>query len=145
MRLDREEIATLIPHAGAMCLLDGVIHWDSGTVRCVSGRHRLPDNPLRRAGALGCLCGIEFAAQAMALHGRLASAGEARPRMGYLVSLRDVVCRVARLDRIAGDLVITAERLTGEEREALYRFVVESGEMALLEGRAAVMLAVAPP
>ena len=144
MRLDHEEIAALIPHAGVMCLLDGVIHWDRGSVRCVSGRHRLPDNPLRRAGALGGLSGIEFAAQAMALHGRLTAAGEARPRMGYLVSLRDVVCRAARLDGIADDLVITAERLAGEEHEALYRFAVESGGLRLLEGRAAVMLTVVP-
>jgi predicted hotdog family 3-hydroxylacyl-ACP dehydratase len=145
MRLDREEIAALIPHAGAMCLLDRVIDWDSGSVRCVSGRHRLPDNPLARAGALGGLCGIEFAAQAMALHGRLAGTGDARPRMGYLVSLRDVTCRMARLDRIAGDLVITAERLAGEESEALYRFAIESAGARLLEGRATVLLAVPPP
>jgi predicted hotdog family 3-hydroxylacyl-ACP dehydratase len=128
-----------------MCLLDNVTDWDSGWVRCVSRRHRLPDNPLRRTGGLGGLCGIEFAAQAMALHGRLAGAGEAGPRMGYLVSLRDVTCRVARLDRIAGDLVITAQRLAGEEREALYRFAVESGDATLLEGRATVLLAVPPP
>jgi predicted hotdog family 3-hydroxylacyl-ACP dehydratase len=145
MRLLREDIAALIPHAGAMCLLDGVIDWDTERVRCVSTRHRATDNPLRRADGLGGLSGIEFAAQAMALHGRLAADGGERPQAGYLVSLRDVVCRAPRLDRIEGELVISAERLVGDEREALYHFAVEGGGAVLLDGRAAVILRAPPP
>jgi predicted hotdog family 3-hydroxylacyl-ACP dehydratase len=145
MRLAREDIAALIPHSGAMCLLDGVIDWDRDKVRCVSARHRATDNPLRRAGMLGGLSGIEFAAQAMALHGRLAAAGGERPPAGFLVSLRDVVCRAPRLDNIEGDLVISAERLAGDERKALYRFDVEGDGAVLLDGRAAVILAASLP
>ena len=145
MPLARADIAALIPHSGAMCLLDGVVDWDSDKVRCVSARHRATDNPLRRSGMLGGLSGIEFAAQAMALHGRLAAAGGDRPTAGYLVSLRDVICRSPRLDRIEGDLVISAERLVGDESEALYRFAVEGGGAVLLEGRAAVILTAPPP
>ena len=145
MQLAREDIAALIPHSGAMCLLDGVIVWDSDKVRCVSACHRATDNPLRRRGMLGGLSGIELAAQAMALHGRLAAAGGERPRAGYLVSLRDVVCRAPRLDCIDGDLVISAERLAGDERQALYRFAVEGGGAVLLDGRAAVILTAPPP
>ena len=145
MRLRREDIAALIPHSGAMCLLDGVIDCNSDKIRCVSARHRATDNPLRRKGMLGGLSGIELAAQAMALHGRLAAAGGERPAAGYLVSLRDVVCRAPHLDRIDGDLVISAERVAGDEREALYRFAVEGGGALLLDGRAAVMLTAPPP
>ncbi len=144
MRLAREDIAALIPHSGAMCLLDGVIDWNSHNIRCVTVRHRATDNPLRRGGVLGGLSGIEFAAQAMALHGRLAAGGGERPAAGYLVSLRDVVCRAPRLDHIDGDLVISVERLAGDEREALYRFAVAGGDGVLLDGRAAVVLT-APP
>ncbi|HEV2551689.1 MAG TPA: hypothetical protein VGU20_30550 [Stellaceae bacterium] len=145
MQLDREDIAALIPHSGAMCLLDRVVDWDSDNVRCVSARHRATDNPLRRRGMLGGLSGIELAAQAMALHGRLAAVGGERAPAGYLVSLRDVVCRAPRLDRVGGDLVVSAERLAGDEREALYRFAVEGGGVVLLEGRAAVILTAPPP
>ena len=35
--VDRDTIATMIPHAGAMCLLDGVLGWDETSVRCVPG------------------------------------------------------------------------------------------------------------
>jgi predicted hotdog family 3-hydroxylacyl-ACP dehydratase len=94
---------------------------------------------------LGGLSGIELAAQAMALHGRLAAAGGERPPAGYLVSLRDVVCRAPRLDCIDGDLVISAERLAGDERQALYRFAVEGGGAVLVDGRAAVILTAPPP
>ncbi|TMH48667.1 MAG: hydroxymyristoyl-ACP dehydratase, partial [Betaproteobacteria bacterium] len=34
MLISREAIATMIPHAGSMCLLDGVISWDASRIRC---------------------------------------------------------------------------------------------------------------
>ena len=90
MMIGRDEIAGMIPHAGTMCLLDGVLDWDQASIRCVSTRHRAEDNPLRRAGHLNAICGIEFAAQAMAVHGRLAGGVNRKPTAGFLASLRDV-------------------------------------------------------
>jgi predicted hotdog family 3-hydroxylacyl-ACP dehydratase len=145
MLLDHVQIADLIPHAGAMCLLDGVLQWDAASIRCCSRRHLALDNPLRRAGGLGTLCGIEFAAQAMALHGRLAAGVGGPPRAGYLASLRDVTCRRQRLDLLKEDLVVVAERLAGDEGQALYRFAIDCGGVELLAGHAAVLLAVSPP
>ena len=54
-----------------MCLLDEVLTWDATQIRCRSATHRVPDNPLRAHGRLGAVCGIEYAAQAMAVHGAL--------------------------------------------------------------------------
>src|SRR3546814_8682964 len=48
----RERIAALIPHQGEMCLWDGVVEWDAGSIRLRGGRHRDPANPLRSAGRL---------------------------------------------------------------------------------------------
>ncbi len=45
--MTKAEIAGLIPHAGAMCLLDGVLEWDEQRVRCVAHSHRDAANPLR--------------------------------------------------------------------------------------------------
>jgi predicted hotdog family 3-hydroxylacyl-ACP dehydratase len=145
MTIDRERIAALIPHAGAMCLLDRVLHWDQESIRCLSLRHRAADNPLRRAGRLAAICGIEFAAQAMAVHGRLAGGLEDGPRGGYLASLREVTCRQARLDLLEGELVIDARRLTGDERQAIYHFALGCAGLEVLSGRAAVVLDFAPP
>ncbi len=72
MRLDRAWIERHIPHHGRMCLLDEVIEWNAEHIRCRSGTHRMADHPLRSHGRLGSACGIEYAAQAMAVHGALA-------------------------------------------------------------------------
>jgi predicted hotdog family 3-hydroxylacyl-ACP dehydratase len=138
--ISRDKIAALIPHAGRMCLLDRVIEWSPTAIRCVSQQHHAPDNPLRSHGRLGAACGVEFAAQAMALHGRLCAAATDAPRHGYLASLRQLTCRCGRLDLIAADLVIDAERLAGDERQAMYQFTLRGDGTELVSGRAAVVL-----
>ena len=76
--LDRAAIAARIPHHGTMCLLDAVDAWDSESIRCRATSHRDPANPLRDAGSLPATAAIEYAAQAMAVHGALL-APAARP------------------------------------------------------------------
>jgi predicted hotdog family 3-hydroxylacyl-ACP dehydratase len=138
--LGKAEIARVIPHAGAMCLLDEVLSWDAATIRCASRTHRDPDNPLRSRGELPALCGIEYAAQAMAVHGGLAGMVAAKPRAGYLISVRDLVCRERRLDNLEGDLVVEAEQLMGGALGVMYRFSISVGEAEVLSGRATVVL-----
>jgi predicted hotdog family 3-hydroxylacyl-ACP dehydratase len=138
--VSKEEIAGMIPHAGVMCLLEGVVFWDANRIRCVSGTHRDPHNPMRTDGGLPALCGIEYAAQAMAVHGGLGGAVGARPKTGYLASLRAVVCLRRRLDDLAGDLIVDAERLMGEGNRVMYRFNVRVGSVDVLGGRAMVIL-----
>ncbi len=130
----------MIPHAGAMHLLDGVLSWDADRIRCLSRSHRDRQNPLRMDGRLSAVCGIEYAAQAMAVHGVLAGNVGKRPRMGYLASLREVNCGRATLDDLEGDLIVAAERLMGEESHVIYSFEVSVGEVEVLRGRAAVVL-----
>jgi predicted hotdog family 3-hydroxylacyl-ACP dehydratase len=89
---------------------------------------------------LPAVCGIEYAAQAMATHGGLAGSTRGRPRAGYLASLRDVVCRRDRLDDLDGDLVVDAERVLGDEGRVIYEFKVWVGKLEVLSGRAAVVL-----
>ena len=119
MRLGKAEIAAMIPHAGRMCLLDEVERWSEAAIRCISRSHRDADNPLRAGAELPALCGIEYAAQAMAVHGRLSAAVGERPRAGYSGSVGDVVCRVRRLDELEHDLVIEADRLAGDGARVL--------------------------
>jgi predicted hotdog family 3-hydroxylacyl-ACP dehydratase len=138
--LNREWIATHIPHQGSMCLLDTVVEWSPERIRCASGSHRRPDNPLREGDRLGAACGIEYAAQAMAVHGALVAGDDAPPRQGFLASVRGVDLNVARLDDIEGDLDVEAERLSGDDNNILYRFEVWGDDKLLLAGRAAVIL-----
>ncbi len=140
MRLSRAEIAELIPHAGAMCLLDGVLDWDASHIRCMSRSHRDAGNPLRVDGHLPALCGVEYAAQAMAVHGGLAGATRGKPRAGYLASLRDVACRRGRLDDLDGDLIVEAEQEAADGTRVIYSFTLRVGAVEVLSGRAAVVL-----
>jgi len=140
--LNKQEIAARIPHAGSMCLLDSVVHWDAETILCSTQSHRDSANPLREADRLGVACGVEYAAQAMAIHGALLAglSEESRPRAGFLASMRDVQLYVSRLDDVADALSIEATRLTGDGQSILYSFSVRSGEQLMLSGRAAVVL-----
>jgi predicted hotdog family 3-hydroxylacyl-ACP dehydratase len=138
--LDRDWIASRIPHQGTMCLLDGVKSWDAEGIQCVASSHRAPENPLRAHGRLGAACGIEYAAQAMAVHGALlAPADTGAPRAGFLVSVRGVQVNVARLDDIAEDLLVQARLIMNSENNMLYQFNVSAAGRLLLEGRAAIV------
>lgn len=140
MLIDRARIATLIPHAGAMCLLDEVECCDDAGIVCLASSHRSPDNPLRRNGRLGILCGIEYAAQAMALHAALGAPSQGTPARGYLASLRSVSFSQDRLDLVPGDLTTEASCLHRETGRAVYGFEVTDGNHCLLSGRAIVVL-----
>ena len=142
--LSREGIALRIPHQGRMCLLERVVDWNSERIECAAASHRVADNPLRAHGRLGIACGIEYAAQAMALHGALIgeAAGQqgASPRAGYLASVRDVRLLAERLDDVAGELTVRAERMMGDANHIVYRFELAAGARPLLSGRATVVL-----
>jgi predicted hotdog family 3-hydroxylacyl-ACP dehydratase len=146
--LGRDEIARRIPHQGNMCLLDTVLAWDNDFIRCETRSHLAAQHPLRAHGRLGAACGIEYAAQAMAVHGarvaeRLDSdtAGAAAPpRAGYLASVRTVILHVERLDTVEGPLTVNAQRITGDANTVLYSFDLQAGGQALLSGRAVVVL-----
>ena len=139
MHLDRRWIQDHIPHQGGMCLLDEVLSWDIIRTRCRASSHRSPRNPLRSNGRLGAACGIEYAAQTMAVHGALvaSTSGKAAPR-GLLASVRGVQLLVDRLDQVEGDLVTLVERVAGDQSSALYDFSLSANQVVLIRGRAAI-------
>ena len=145
-------MASLVPHAGAMCLLDRVIDWDEDGIRCeatVADRH-----PLKVGTRLPATALIEYAAQAMAAHGRLttladgaarAGAGGSdggRPRPGRLVGLRGIDLAVRWVDHRR--LQVLVRRLGGDSANVLYGFEVlgtdGTDDTRLASGRAFVTL-----
>jgi predicted hotdog family 3-hydroxylacyl-ACP dehydratase len=140
MMLDQDAIRRLIPHQGAMCLLDTVEYWDDERVVCRTRQHLSPTNPLLASARLSSIDGVEFAAQAMAVHGGLLAPAQAPPVMGLLVSLRDCMLHSARLDNIRSPLDIEARRIMGNSEVSSYDFIVRADALALIEGRASVLL-----
>jgi predicted hotdog family 3-hydroxylacyl-ACP dehydratase len=139
--LDHHGIAARVPHSGNMCLLHSLLHWSAGSIHCTATSHADPDNPLRTGGALLSANAIEYAAQAMALHGGLCATEASLPQAGFLASVRSVRLWVPRLDTVAGPLHVQATQLAGDSRQAMYSFVLlsDSGN-TLVDGRATVVL-----
>jgi len=123
-----------------MCLLDRVVACSPTAIDCLAVSHRDPANPLRADGRLGAANGIEYAAQAMAVHGALLAGQTGAPRQGYLTSVRSVGLHVSRLDDLPQALEIHAERLSGDANHILYQFSLSHAGQLLLDGRAAVVL-----
>jgi len=141
MILAKEQWQHLIPHRGAMCLLDAVVGWDEQKIHARAVSHRRSDNPLRSDGLLRSVHLCEYAAQAMAIHGGLLAQRAGSVALpGLLVSLRGVSLHVARIDELAGALEVYAEKLLDGGSSWQYGFRVEHAGMQLAEGRAAVMV-----
>ena len=145
--LGHDAIAALIPHSGTMCLLARLERWDLQRIVCTATDHRAATHPLRTRSGLLSPCAIEYAAQAMALHGALIGQAAGAPATpGYLASARNVQLHVLRLDDLpaaAGvpdELRIEATRTAGDAQQILYAFSVSHAGSTVAEGRAAVVL-----
>jgi len=150
--LDRDAISRLIPHGGPMCLLSRLDEWDTTHIVCSADNHRDPHHPLRTRSGLLASASIEYAAQAMALHGALiAQASRQDVKAGYLASVRSTQLHTLRLDDLPAadpdELHVEATRQAGDAQQILYAFSIRHAGRTLAEGRAAVVLntPVSPP
>jgi predicted hotdog family 3-hydroxylacyl-ACP dehydratase len=141
LKPDHAWIEQHIPHQGNMCLLDRVEAWNDDVISCRAVSHHQNANPLRTHGQLAAVCGIEYAAQAMAVHGALLAPQESTTvKFGYLVSVRGAQLYVPRLDDIGAELEIEASCITRSENNLLYQFSIRAAGKLLLEGRATVIV-----
>ena len=139
--MTKAALCRLIPHHGTMCLLDRVEQWDDTSLVCTTASHRDATNPLRRDNQLEAICGLEYAAQAMAVHvGLLEQRKGRRLGMGYLGAVKNLTLRATRLDDVKGDLTVQATRLVGEGGSFIYAFRLSADRQELLDGRASIFL-----
>jgi predicted hotdog family 3-hydroxylacyl-ACP dehydratase len=139
--IDQAGIRTLIPHAADMCLLESVVAWDDATITCESSTHRRANHPLQREGKLSSIHLVEYAAQAMAIHGGLVArkGGADGARPGMLTALRDCALHVERIDDVDGTLTIFARKLIAQGGSSMYQFEVSAQKKKLAEGRVSVI------
>jgi predicted hotdog family 3-hydroxylacyl-ACP dehydratase len=140
-----EALELLLPHAGRMRLIAEVLERNEQTIECRAINHRDADHPLRTEVGLPAVCGLEYGAQAMAIHGALIAGYQEKPRAGLLVAAHELTWSIERLDTIASDLLIRATRLLGSAQQVAYGFEIReirAGAAALVSGRASVMLSV---
>ncbi|MFN2334682.1 MAG: hypothetical protein ABR550_09700 [Wenzhouxiangellaceae bacterium] len=132
-----EHIESLLPHAGAMVLIDEVVEHDRQQIHCRARINGLADHPLARDGILPATALVEYAAQAMAVHGTLAGRPGDPPQAGRLAGLSAL--------NLAGDRVempalidVHVTRVGGDTSGAVYAFRILTGQLVLASGRATV-------
>lgn len=136
------EIYERIPHDGAMRLLEAVVFWDDKLILCSASSHRDPKHPLRDNGALSSVHALEYAAQAIAVHGSLLMPDGRNPRLQlvYVGTFRGVEMHPGNLDD--GDsavLRISATRVASLPNGWNYEFCVASKNLVFVRGTTVVV------
>jgi predicted hotdog family 3-hydroxylacyl-ACP dehydratase len=136
------EIYGRIPHGGAMRLLDAVVFWDDKSILCAASSHRDPKHPLRDDGALSSVHALEYAAQAIAVHGSLLMPDGRNQRLElvYVATFRGVEMHPGDLDEGDGaTLRISATRVASLPSGWNYEFSVASEHLVLARGNTVVV------
>jgi len=140
--IKHEELCNLIPHSFDMCLLDHVESWDEDSIVCYSNSHLLEANPLYRENSLSSIHLIEYAAQAMAVHGGLHDRAQGlQMTSGYLAALRNVTIHLCELNKLQNILCIEATKVLSQGGNMIYNFSVSTEDNKLISGRATVIAA----
>lgn len=138
--IEHEELCSLIPHSFDMCLLDRVESYDDNTITCLSRSHLEETNPLRRNETLSSIHLLEYAAQAMAVHGGINDREKGlKMSEGYLASLRDIKIELCEIDKLQEELRIVATKILSQGGNMIYSFTVNSETNTLVSGRATVV------
>jgi predicted hotdog family 3-hydroxylacyl-ACP dehydratase len=135
--LGRADIVRLIPHQGAMCLLDEVVSWDEAMIVCRTGSHLRADNPLLGPDGLSALCGVEYGMQAAALHGALVDPGR---KPAYLAAIRGLLMPVEKpFSPFGGAISVFASREHADAAGMIYAFrIADAEDETLVAGRGVV-------
>lgn len=138
------DIVSLLPHGEPMVLLAAIESWDAQTMCCSAQSHLAMDNPLRQDGILSVYAGVEYAAQAQALHARLTARAQddTSPRKGFVAVASRLEAQVRDLDEIAAPLRIELVQLAVNAQSSLYQFSLIAAGRPLLQGE---LLAVRAP
>jgi predicted hotdog family 3-hydroxylacyl-ACP dehydratase len=142
MKLARAEIERLVPHAGAMCLLDCVTQWSPASISCTSPAPAA-GHPLAGKRGVPAIVATEYAAQATAVHGALIEDANA-PRAGMLATLMDVQLATATIPSDGGPLAIRVDLLGRSAAGCMYSFEVGTARATIASGRLLVALAEIP-
>jgi predicted hotdog family 3-hydroxylacyl-ACP dehydratase len=115
------DVEGLIPQAGVARLVEAVLELREDGIDCAG---RVPStHPMAREGEVPAFLGLELAAQAAAVFEALRrreKGGHANPRVGFLVSLRDVRIDL-RTFPVEASLVASIRSLGGAASLALYQ------------------------
>lgn len=135
MLIQRQQIARLIPHGEAMCLLDQITDWDGHHLSATTASHRRADNPLFENGWMDTVTLVEYGAQAAAVHAALQQSGLGAVRPAYLGAIKKLRLFTRQVDVSVAELQILAQCVFSDNSGAIYDIHVCAGDIDLLGGR----------
>lgn len=144
--VEKSELAALLPHANGMVLLDTVRAWDGESIECLALSHVSADNPLAIDGRVSVYAGVEYAAQAMALHNALLASQRAssekaeHPRQGVVAVVSKLKSSIGFLSDCADQLQIKVALVESAGDSSMYDFELLQNETLCLSGRLLVLL-----
>lgn len=87
------------------------------------------------------ITGLEYAAQAMAVHvGLTTDISKRNASVGYLGAVRDLQIHSNTFQQIAENLTIETTLLLGQHMSFIYAFSIKASEATLLQGRASIFI-----
>jgi len=145
--LNSRQICDLIPHADDMCLLDTIVSWDKSQLVAETLSHTKTNNPLRCGDSLNSIHGIEYAAQAMAVHSALLkiekNSQDKTKKGGYIATVRNVQIQSEYLYSPSSGLlplIISVQVLIQDKQGYTYQFSVTQNNQHLLSGKITIFL-----
>jgi predicted hotdog family 3-hydroxylacyl-ACP dehydratase len=122
-------VTELLPHAGAMVLVDEVLEAAEG--RIVARVTLRPTSPFVEDGRVNAIVAIEYMAQTIGAYAGLrARAAGGSPRIGFLLGTREMNLEVDAF-AVGDDLTIAAQHVWGDERLGSFRCEVRRGGRTL--------------
>ena len=135
--LTRQTIEERLPHSGNMCLLNRIIAANEQSLTAEAISHLDASNPLIVNGRISAINGVEYAAQAMAIHGSLRSG---KSHAGYIATVRNIELNQEFLPQKQGVLLIQVEQLMNDDNGFSYQFQIHCQDQLILSGRITVFL-----
>lgn len=140
--VNKQEVARCLPHEGPMVLLERVLQCTEESLECETSTHLQPEHPLSIEGQLSVFAGVEYAAQAMALHKCLNAESDGKVRSGFVAVTSNLMPHLVVLNQASGTLNVAVNMLDSSGGGSLYEFHISHGQKKLpvLDGRLLVML-----
>ncbi|MEH6569607.1 MAG: hypothetical protein V7709_11050 [Halioglobus sp.] len=135
-----EEIATLIPHSGSMCLLDHLVTWDHQAIEAVAVDVHSEHNPLREDGMLHSVVLVEYAAQAAAIHAALNEGSIGGNSVAYIGAIKSMTLHQPRVDPSDSELHCVACCVLNNANGAIYQLTVSANQKILMDARVVMVL-----
>jgi len=145
--LNSQEIEQRLPHAGKMSLLDKVSYADLTVLKASASSYLNSDNPLRFNGKLASINGIEYAAQAMAIHSHLLSEAKKSGKgeqdatqTGYIATIRNVEINTPFFPETKAIIAIEVAQLMSDTNGFTYQFQISCEKKALISGKITIFV-----